>query len=447
MSKIKIFQIALFLGLMTFVSSCDRYFEGVNDNPNQPEVVPPNMLLPSAQAFIAYGNGGDISRFTSLLMQYASGETRQFAVYQTYQITETETDNWWRFNMYGGGLKDIYQMIKIAEDEGLSQYVGIGKVLMAYGIMGVTDMVGDAPYSEAFLEADDLTPKWDTQEEIYNSIFTLLTEAKADLADPTAPITPGSDDLIYGGDVDLWTRTANVLMARAYLHLGKVDGANYQRALDALGTEGVDSYGSNGDDAIFFFGAGPTEAGPWSQYIGQRDDIGYTGNFINTFMTGQGDPRLDVYFDAANNTLGAAYADPDVGYYFASYAEQKFIEAEAASQTGDGVRAANAHNAAVLASLARHGVSDAAFEAAHAQQTDATIDLQEIMEQKYVAMFLEPEAFTDWRRTGFPVLTAVPNNVTGGIIPRRLPYPQSERLYNSPNFVDRAITTSVWWDQ
>ena len=219
MSKIKIFQIALFLGLMGLFSSCERYFEGVNDNPNQPEVVPANMLLPAAQGAIAYGMGGDISRFTSIIMQYAEGVDRQFLVFQTYQITETETDNWWRFQMYGGGLKDLYNMLAIAEADGSSQYSGIGKILMAYGIMCITDVVGDAPYSEAFLEADNLTPAWDSQQDLYTSIINLLTEAKTDLADPTAPIAPGADDLIYGGDVDLWTKTANVLLARAYIHL------------------------------------------------------------------------------------------------------------------------------------------------------------------------------------------------------------------------------------
>lgn len=454
MSKIKIFQIALFLGLMGFMTSCEKYFEGVNDNPNQPVDVPANMLLPSAQGFFAYGNGGDVARYTSIIMQYCEGYDRQWLVYQRYQLTETELDNYWRFNMYGGGLKDLYNMIKIAQDNGYPQYEGVGKVLMGYGMMLITDIFGDAPYSAAFQEADDLSPTWDSQEDIYNTIINLLTEAKTNLAAATGPLAPGSDDLVYGGDTDLWTKTANTLLARAYLHLGKVSTANYQNALDALGTEGVDSYGSNADDATFPFGVNATEAAPWFQFNDQRNTIAYLHyqndtHYVAKQMVSQGDPRFDVYFDTSTDYLGAAYNSPNTPFYFISYMEQKFIEAEAAFQTGDATRAASAHNAGVMASLTRHNVagSSAAFEAAHAQHTSTTITLQEIMEQKYVAMFLDPEAFSDWRRTGFPALQAVPFNVTGDIIPRRLPYPQSERLYNSANFQEAAITTRVWWDQ
>jgi hypothetical protein len=66
------------------------------------------------------------------------------------------------------------------------------------------------------------------------------------------------------------------------------------------------------------------------------------------------------------------------------------------------------------------------------------------MTQKYIAMFLDPEAFADWRRTGIPSLT--PN--TGSQIPRRLPYPETEVLYNQncpkPSVIN--IFTRVWWD-
>ena len=90
---------------------------------------------------------------------------------------------------------------------------------------------------------------------------------------------------------------------------------------------------------------------------------------------------------------------------------------------------------------------DAAWEAANANEDQNSITLDKIMEHKYRASFTSIESFTDWRRTGIPALTAVPNNTTGGVIPRRLPYPQSERLYNASNVPSAAITTSVWWDQ
>jgi hypothetical protein len=80
----------------------------------------------------------------------------------------------------------------------------------------------------------------------------------------------------------------------------------------------------------------------------------------------------------------------------------------------------------------------------------ANITLKQIIMQKYVALFCNPETWTDWRRTGYPTLTPV----TGTQIPRRFPYPQSERQFNLqnlnaavPNHADpNFIYTRIWWD-
>jgi hypothetical protein len=443
MKKFKTFNIALLLGLASLATSCDKYFEGVNDDPNRPTDVGPELLLPSAQTFLAYGNSGDLARYTSMFVQHVTGADRQFATYQTYNVGESDMDNWWRFNIYGGALYDLHIIIQKAEADGLPQYAGVAKILMAYGLLTTTDVLGDIPYSDAFKAGEQTSPAYDTQEEIYTTVQSLLSEAKTELAEPDGALVPGADDLVYGGDAASWIAYANFLSARAYLHLGKVSPSNYTAALAALD---AGAFTSNADDAAYFFGVDPTAAAPWNQYIEQRDDIDYSG-FIYDYMATTNDPRVAVYTDGAGG-LGATFAAADAPYYFGTYAEQKFIEAEAAFQSGNAMRAADAHNAGVLASLARHGVSDSLFEATYASETSGTIGLETIMNQKYVAMFLEPEAFTDWRRTGFPALVAVTPNVTGGIIPRRLPYPQSERTFNSGNVpIVPSITSKVWWDR
>jgi hypothetical protein len=443
MKKFKHFKFALLVGLAGLVTSCDKYFEGVNDDPNRPTDVSVDLLLPSAETFLAYGNGGDLARYTSMFVQHVYGADRQFATYQTYNIGESDMDNWWRFNMYGGGLYDLHNIIQKSEAETLPQYSGVAKLLMAYGLMVITDVMGDIPYSEAFQGGENTAPGYDTQEEIYNTIQTLITEAKASLAEPDGAVVPGADDVIYGGDVAMWNQFANFLSARAHIHLGKVDAAHYTQALAAID---AGAFTGNADDAVLYFGVDPTTAAPWNQYIEQRDDIDYTG-FIYDLMANTSDPRLAVYTDGAGG-LGTTFAAPDAGFYFGSYAEQKFIEAEAAFQSGNLPRAATAHNEGVLASLGRYGISDPIYELANASEIAGTITLEKIMTQKYIAMFLDPEAFTDWRRTGFPALTAVPGNVTSGVLPRRLPYPQSERTFNGGNVPSvPSITSKVWWDR
>ena len=79
-----------------------------------------------------------------------------------------------------------------------------------------------------------------------------------------------------------------------------------------------------------------------------------------------------------------------------------------------------------------------------------------INEQYWVATFGNGlETFSNWKRSGYPVLVPadVANILTDGKIPRRLPYPGSEKL-NNPDAVEAAIVqqggdgllTRMWWD-
>ena len=102
--------------------------------------------------------------------------------------------------------------------------------------------------------------------------------------------------------------------------------------------------------------------------------------------------------------MGPYYGSINSPVELITYVEMKFIEAEAALPT-DAARAATAYNDAVLASLAKHGVTDATFEANFASETAATITLEKIIDQKYTALYSSHEVWTDWRRTGLPSLS------------------------------------------
>jgi len=75
---------------------------------------------------------------------------------------------------------------------------------------------------------------------------------------------------------------------------------------------------------------------------------------------------------------------------------------------------------------------------------DGNLTLQHIIMQKYIALYADPEVFSDWRRTGIPQLT--PN--VGNEVPRRLPYAENEILSNenTPSPANVNIFTRVWWD-
>jgi Starch-binding associating with outer membrane len=83
--------------------------------------------------------------------------------------------------------------------------------------------------------------------------------------------------------------------------------------------------------------------------------------------------------------------------------------------------------------------------------------LEQINTQYWIASFLNgPEAFANFRRSGFPVLTPnpFPGKAIKGTFIRRLTYPNSEISVNKVN-VDAAIgrqgaddlDSRVWWDK
>ncbi|HEY9258241.1 SusD/RagB family nutrient-binding outer membrane lipoprotein, partial [Chitinophaga sp.] len=75
----------------------------------------------------------------------------------------------------------------------------------------------------------------------------------------------------------------------------------------------------------------------------------------------------------------------------------------------------------------------------------ATNALAQIITEKYVAGFLSPETYNDWRRTGYPLLKPYQDEIVKSI-PRRWPYPANELLTNPQP--DQKVTGSdrVWWD-
>jgi len=74
-------------------------------------------------------------------------------------------------------------------------------------------------------------------------------------------------------------------------------------------------------------------------------------------------------------------------------------------------------------------------------------ELQQIIEEKYVAIFGESmEPWTDFRRTGYPALTP-PSNAVISSVPRSLFYPQSEIDLNPNAPKQKAdLLQKVFWD-
>ncbi len=448
-------SLAVFLVILA--GSCDFIDPELNIDPNNPGDVSINLLLPQAQATWAYVQGGDLGRYVSCWTQHHSGQERQHQSIEVYNLTESDVNNAWG-NIYSGALKDLDIILEKAEASESPHYAGIAKIMTALIMGNVVDYFNDVPFTDALQGAEKLKPSYDTGAEIYSNIQNILTDAIKDLQNPASTFKPDSkSDLIFGGDKGKWIAFARSLKARYLLHLSKTDGGAYGKVLTELEAGAI---ASNAGNAVFKFGSAETEANPWYQFESQRSDV-VMGKFFIDLMKSTNDPRLPLfattvsgeYVGAGAGVFGNISANSRFGPYFASaaspvplatFAEAKFMEAEAAFPT-DKARSAKAFNDAVAASLEQFGLSDAAFLAAQASETASTISMEKIMKQKYIAMYTMLEPFTDWRRTGLPNLQPAQGESQ---IARRFPYAQDERVYNGSNYIPNiTVFDRVFWDK
>ena len=463
MKKLTIFtRVAVTVIAVFSLSSCEKNFLDVNDNPNLPKDVPVNIILPTGQASLAYTLGGDIARYNAIFTQNVTGVGRQFIGYNSYIFTEEDFNNLWN-NMYADNMEDFAKIMEKASASpgNYDAYRGVAKVMMAYSLMTMTDLFGNVPYTSAFKGNDKIAPPYDTQQDIYTTILPgLLNSAIVDMGNSSDDFfVPGSDDMIYGGDLAKWAMLANGLKARMSIHLTKRgSAAAAQAAMDAITAGGLTS---NADDAFMAFPGG-TNQNPWYQYIDQRADISYSpidayygvSNTLVDALIANNDPRYNAMIDINGDIYDVGfpsgfYMAETAPVYFYSYYEQKFIEAEAKLILGDDAGAETALHEAISANMEKLGVApadDAIYQAANVIWATAPDKMALILTQKYYANYLQPESFNDWRRTGFPALT--PNAGATSPIPRRLIYPTNERLYNGN--ADNAASTmqnpKLYWD-
>ena len=425
---------------MILITSCKKKLDEVSDNPNNPNSITPGVLLTAAESDLAYIEGGDLARFASIFTQHIDGNNRQFLTYQLYVIGAQDVNTVWA-NTFGGCFNNLVKMKKQCDQNHNNYYGAIARCLLAYEMVQTTDMWNAMPYSEAFQGFDNLSPKYDSQKSIYDSAFLYLNQAVVLLAGSDATYKlPYDNDLFYGGNKDAWTNFAHALKARMYLHLSKADVSNYSNALAEVNAS---NFSSGADDARFPFANTSTGAAPMFQYLDSRGDFG-PGATMLTLLTTLNDPRIAPY-DFYNDPNGYGMFVPDQKLSILSNAEMQFIKAECLLKTGASdadVRAA--YLAAISQSFSDLGLSaDYVNYTAQSSVTPSTITLNEIITQKYIAMYCDPEVFSDWRRTSIPLLT--PN--AGTQIPRRLPYSQDEIDLNSNTPKGLTLFNRVDWDK
>ncbi|MEA5461712.1 SusD/RagB family nutrient-binding outer membrane lipoprotein [Arcicella sp. LKC2W] len=495
--------------LCFLMCGCDKGFDELNVNKTAATSVNPVFILNNATINTSFPTGTILYEI-GIVQQMISPNSGVLAGANYNQdIRDNTQQNWQRY--YRSVIRNTYDVIsKTKSLPARSNLYNMARILQSYSFLVLTDSYGDIPYSEAGKGYTDqlVSPKYDSQQTVYAGIIKELTEATAAL---DASKTIETADVLYGGNISLWKKFGNSVLLRAGMRLTKIDATQAQSIVQKAFQSGIME--ANSDNAFIKHDANYLNALGQTLNSTESSNI-YLGAPFVTFLQQTNDPRLKSialrYVGAKSGieqTSARATTDPtqQIGMPFgfdngsivtevtksklASFydysqvdrtrmakttspmflvtaAQTQLLLAEAAQRgwiTGATVEAffnkgVKLHMEQMALYDANSAVSASAIEAYQKENPyNASKALEQINTQYWVASFLNgPEAFANFRRSGFPNLAPNPfpgKSIKGTFI-RRLTYPNSEISVNSVN-VKEAITrmgaddldAKVWWDK
>ena len=435
-----------------------------------------------------------------------------------YLLNEGYTAAYWQV-AYPEQVKTIVDLVEFTKDKPqYKNLYQIARIMKAMILERITDLYGDIPYFGAGqgYYTSNFFPVYDKQKDIYADLLKEVNNA-TDSLDAAGDTPPG--DVYYNGNISKWQKFGNTLLLRMAMRLTKVDPATAQTYVNKVVGKTMDSNDDNAFVMADASGGRATINRNSQVLLGDGGQENYytkwSQTFIN-FLKSTNDPRLgkvavtQLYLDPnSKDQNAAAKSDPSVqkgmpngkdlsgipgltigsdpsftsfpdysspnpkmiqragATFILTYAESELLLADAAQRWGIGGSAASHYNNGVKAAMTYLGQYDPSIAV-----PDATADtylaanpynpgngLQMINNQYWanaITMLDFYETWSNWRRTGFPVLIPVvyPNNATGGTIPRRFPYPSSEASSNPVNYKiahdgvqgGDVLTSKVWWD-
>ena len=477
MKKIYRYTLLFAVTATLVIQGCGKeYFDELSKNPNQVSKPTLAALLATSTSKMGLNSYTAAANLTPYV-QYTANPTANAAsdIYETIDFSGM-------WDAFYFAMADVNQLKIAAKEAGSSEYIGVANVILAYNLILVNDLWGDAPFSEAF-NASNFTPKYDSQQAVYASTVSLIDEAIVELAKTNATVKlANTSDLIYGASATTeranWLKLAYALKARLLNKVSKTATYNAANVLAAVSS----SFASNAEDAGM---ATFVTRNNWATVARNNASLTLGGwlseqliDHLNGTTYGVVDPRLKKITDPTvtgtyigtvngagnkgpgNNTVKdenyIAISSPWTGdtspLFIVTFAELKFIEAEAAFAT-DKTRSYNAYLAGIAANMDKllvPAVDKAAYLADPAVAVgSAALTKELIFKEKYVATYLNAEAFNDVRRNDYnyknftlPVGSVLPTFI------RRLDYPLGERSKNGANVPANPLRTArLWWDQ
>ncbi|MBI4419365.1 MAG: SusD/RagB family nutrient-binding outer membrane lipoprotein [Gemmatimonadetes bacterium] len=462
--------------LLLAAFGCTSDFTGINQNPNAPTDAPSEFLLVTAIQTGTQQTMGSLGRgVIGHFIQHTSAI--EYAWDDRYDVRAETYNGAWN-GIYSGPLQDVEAIIKKETAAGRPNRLAVAMILKAWLFHHITDLWGDVPYTEALKGAENVRPAYDAQRSIYQSLVTLLQDARAQIQ-PTG-LTFGTNDIIYGGNMTRWRMFAASLQFRLGMRLSEADPVLAQAIISNALAAGV--FASRADEALMRWLEDNSNANPW--WSGATEAAGgsrVAATIVDTLKS-LSDPRLPIYarsnqngqYIGMQNGLRDGHGIPfndrsRIGTWFLrtrsspsvilSYAEVLFLRAEAALRGWASGDPAAFYTQGITEAMRFYGIPDAAITAYLAQPAvayDPARGLQQIGLQSWIALFGNSlEAWSTWRRTGIPALAAGPDNVTAGQLPRRMLYPTDEQSLNDANLQaalsrqggGTAIWDRVWFDK
>lgn len=416
----------------------------------------------------------------------------------------------------------LWQDLKGKTETQFPEVFALAQILKISAWHKATDMFGPIPYKEAGKGL--ITVPYDSQEEVYKSMFKELSDAIEVLTkyadNGNSKLLPNAD-AVYAGDVHKWVVYANSLMLRLAMRVYYADAALSKKyALQAVNH----SYGvmkTKDDEAKMERGASLEFKNNLDVLINQYNEC-RMGSSMLAYLGGYQDPRLPKYFNTSTVsqavTVGTygKYSGVPTGHdvssndafkdssrpaitsttptYWMRASEVYFLLAEAAlhgfavggtaeSLYEKGIEMSFEENGIASSEVADYmssGLKPSAYSF-HLTNPGVNVDvpavtqattewtgtdeekLEKIMIQKWIALYPNgQEAWTEYRRTGYPKLHSVVTNYSNGEIDsevgiRRMRFPtnkstSAEDIANLESArkllrggLDKA-GTRLWWD-
>lgn len=474
MKNIKITLLTL-MGLFLFQSCSEDIMDDINSNPNEPTDVPSRLIITDVMVASAFQlTGADNSFYAGVYSELNAGNHNQTYKAQIRdgepQKSSTYNNSWNTSYRQLRALKIIIEKCSAnGAEKGNYQTLGVAQILYAYNLALLTDLFGDVPHSEA-LNIQNLQPKLDKQEVIYQEVFRLLNEAVVNLGKTTSYASLGSQDVIYGGNSSKWVKAAKGLLARYTMRLSLVK-PNYEAVIDY-----VDASFANASEEFKLVNS--EIPNPYARFEMDRGGLCVAKSFYDLMQAnGPADARTAVFFTKKNGVVNpmdnslALPAEAQGVYsisgimseknpiYVLGYHELLFLKAEAQARLGKNAEAQATLNQAISAAYKKQQVIT--FTQAQADAYIASIGtltgrdlLKKIMVEKHIS-FYENEGIEDYNDTRrlaamgdgdlIPLVNARPD-----LFPQRFSYGASDvsaNVHVREAFGDGSYvyTEKVWW--